>query len=57
MRNSTGVYLIIALIIILVLVELLIPVFRGKKPENAQRQGGQEAEDTTNSGTTPSTTS
>jgi signal peptidase len=57
MRNSTGVYLIIALIIILVVIELLIPVFRGKKPENAQRQGGQEAEDTTNSGTTPSTTS
>lgn len=57
MRNSTGVYLIIALIIILVVIELLIPVFRGKKPEKAQRQGGQEAEDTTNSGTTSSTTS
>jgi signal peptidase I len=57
MRNSTGLYLIIALIIILVLVELLIPVFRGKKPETAQQQGNQEAQDSGNNGTTPSTTS
>jgi signal peptidase I len=57
MRNSTGVYLIIALIIILVVIELLIPVFRGKKPETTPQQGSQEEQDSTNSGTTTSATS
>jgi signal peptidase len=36
MRNSSGIYLIIALIAILIIVELVIPVFSGKKPEGDQ---------------------
>ena len=57
MRNPTGVYLIIALIIILVIIELLIPVFRGRKPETTQQQGSQETQNSTDSGATPSTAS
>jgi signal peptidase I len=57
MRNSAGVYLIVALILILIFLERLIPVFRGKKPETPPQQGGQEAQDPTNSGATPSTAS
>jgi len=34
MRNSSGIYLIIALIAILIIIELIIPVFSGKKPES-----------------------
>jgi signal peptidase I len=56
MRNSAGVYLIVALILILIIVELLIPVFRGEKSETPPQQGGQEAQDSTNSSATPSTT-
>jgi signal peptidase I len=38
MRNSSGIYLIIALIAILVIIELIIPVFSGKKPESEQQK-------------------
>lgn len=56
MRNSTGVYLIITLIIILVVIELLVPVFRGRKPQTARQQDDRKAEDTSESATTASTT-
>jgi signal peptidase I len=57
MRNSAGLYLIVALIMVLILIELVIPVFRGRKPETAPQLGSQEPQDSTNSSATPSTTS
>ena len=57
MRNSAGVYLIVALILILIIIELLVPAFRGKESETLAQQGGQEAQDSTDSGATPSRTS
>lgn len=56
MRNSTGVYLIIALIIILVVIELLFPMLRGQRPEKAQ-QDDRKIEGVVDSSTTPSTAS
>jgi len=44
MRNTTGVYLIIALIAILIVIELVIPVFTGKKPESEQKQNVNKTE-------------
>ena len=57
MRNSSGVYLIITLIIILVIIELLLPALRGKKPEIASEQQGSQATSDSTDSTTTSTTS
>lgn len=42
MRNSTGIYIIIALIAILILVELVLPLFRAKKREIEQQEENAE---------------
>jgi hypothetical protein len=44
MRNSSGIYLIIALIAILIIVELVIPIFSGKKPETQSKDSGNVSE-------------
>ena len=49
MRNSSGVYLIIALIIILIFIELLIPMIRRKKPATEQPQQNEQTPQTDNS--------
>lgn len=46
MRNSTGIYIILTLIAILVIVELVIPLFREKKPETQQEQNASQASET-----------
>jgi signal peptidase I len=38
MRNSTGIFIVIALIIVLVIIEFVLPVLTGKKPENDQEE-------------------
>jgi signal peptidase I len=43
MRNSSGIYLIIVLIAILVVIELIIPVFSGKKLETAPGENSDKA--------------
>lgn len=44
MRNTSGVYLIIALIAILIVIEFVIPIFTGKKPESEQKKNVKETE-------------
>ncbi len=46
MRNSTGIYIILTLIAILVIVELIIPLFREKKPETEKEQNASQASET-----------
>ena len=46
MRNSSGIYLIIALIAILIIIELIIPVFREKKPEDEKKSSEQQFSET-----------
>ena len=46
MRNSSGIYLIIALIAILIVVELIIPVFKEKKPETEQKENVNKPSET-----------
>jgi len=36
MRNSTGILIIVALIIVLIVIEFILPAIMGKKPENDQ---------------------
>ncbi len=43
MRNTSGVYLIIALIAVLIVIEFIIPVLTGKKPETEQKENLKEA--------------
>ena len=49
MRNSSGIYLIVAIIIILLVIELLIPMIRRKKPETQQPQPNEQTPQTDNS--------
>jgi signal peptidase I len=42
MRNSIGLPIVIALIIILVIVEFVVPVLRGKKPPEQQKEAQQQ---------------
>jgi len=49
MRNSSGIYLIVAIIIILLVIELLIPMIRRKKPETEQPQQNEQTPQTDNS--------
>ena len=42
MRNSIGLPVVIALIIILVIVEFIVPVLRGKKPHEQQKEAQQQ---------------
>jgi len=44
MRNSVGLPIIIALIILLVIVEFIVPLFRGKKAPAAESEQQKEAE-------------
>jgi signal peptidase I len=50
MRNSSGIYLIIALIAILIIIELIIPVFREKKPEDKKKSSEQQFSETSDTG-------
>jgi hypothetical protein len=36
MRNSTGIFVVIALIIVLIAIEFVLPAITGKKPESDQ---------------------
>jgi hypothetical protein len=38
MRNTTGIYVVIGLILLLVVVELILPSLRGKKVEEEKKQ-------------------
>ena len=42
MRNSIGLPIVIALIIILVIVEFIVPLLRGKKPPGQQKEAQQQ---------------
>jgi hypothetical protein len=42
MRNSVGLPIVIALIIIIVIIEFVIPLLRGKKPTEQQKEGQQQ---------------
>ena len=54
MRNSSGIYLIIALIAILIIIELIIPVFREKKPEDEKKSSEQQFSETSDTDENPS---
>lgn len=45
-RNTSGWYFIIALIAILIVIELVLPVFTGKKPETEQKEKVNETHET-----------
>jgi signal peptidase I len=54
MRDSSGIYLIIALIAILIIIELIIPVFREKKPEDEKKRSEQQFSETSDTDENPS---
>jgi signal peptidase I len=46
MRNSTGIYLILGLIAILIVIELVLPIFSRKKPETEKEETPEKAAET-----------
>jgi signal peptidase I len=46
MRNETGIYIIIALICVLIVVELVLPIFKEKKSETGQEEKVEKASET-----------
>jgi signal peptidase I len=46
MRESSGIYLIIAFIILLVILEFALPVFKGKKPETETKENVEKPSET-----------
>jgi signal peptidase I len=46
MRDSTGIYLILGLIAILIIIELILPIFRGKKPKPEKEENPEKTPET-----------
>jgi signal peptidase I len=46
MRNQSGIYVVIVLVCILILIELVAPIFSGKKPESEKEQSANNASET-----------
>jgi signal peptidase I len=46
MRDSTGIYLILVLIAILIIIELILPVFSGKKPKPEKEENPEKTPET-----------
>jgi signal peptidase I len=46
MRDSTGIYLILGLIAILIIVELILPIFRDKKPKPEKEENPEKTPET-----------
>lgn len=46
MRDSTGIYLILGLIAILIIIEFILPIFSGKKPKPEKEENPEETPET-----------
>jgi flagellar basal body-associated protein FliL len=44
MRNTAGLVIVIAIVVLLIIVEFVIPMLKGKKPQTAHSEPQKEAQ-------------